>query len=278
MPFLYTYIRFGKKCINVLPQEYKTIVENNLNYFYYGTLGPSILYYHSPITNKKYKDKADAIYSNPIAPTLKQIKENFIKNKNRDEILAYSLGYISHFVISTYINPYLTKSSNSLNIKNIELKNEIEKYYLNKDSININSLLKTINKDYNNLSVLSQILNENTNTIKQSLSNMSQYSYILYTNNKTILSALKLIKKNDLINNFIYLDNTKAVPQILRCEKYFEIAIYHFQLLFNNFIGFIYNDNQLDEYFFNSFNGNQKDIPIFNLEEEKTYIINDLFK
>lgn len=281
MPFLYTHIRFATKCIGVLPLEYKTIVENNLNYFYYGALGPNILHYHSPLTNRKYKDTSDEIHSNQLAIHLKRIKEDFIKNKNRDAILSYSLGYISHFILDTYLNPYLNKSSNVLKI-NIELiKNEIEKYYINKDSINIQKILNDIKKLPINYSIISKELNIGINSTKQSISNMYQYSNILYIKNKSIISIfklfLKLLNKQSFSNCFVYGSNNKLTSQIIRCEKYFEIAIYHYQILLSNFVNYIYNDEPLDDYFYNSFNNNQKDIPIFNIEEEKKYIITELF-
>ena len=126
MPLLYTHIRFANKCIDLLQNEYKEIIKNNYLFFLYGALGPNILNYHSPFTNKKYNELSDTIHNNQIVNTLNTIKEEFKDYKNRDLVLAYSFGYLSHYVLDSYTKSYLINSSNIIKNDINSLKNEIE--------------------------------------------------------------------------------------------------------------------------------------------------------
>lgn len=279
MPLFYTHIRYANKCLDLLADEYKKIVENNYVYFLCGTQGPNIFKYHSPVLNIKYIELSNSIHSNSITNLLKHVKDEFNSNKNRDEILSYTFGYITHFVLDSYTDSYLFNSSIKLNIDKDILKSEIEKYYLNKDKINSKNIFNKFKYSQNISNTISKILNIKENIIKQSLENMIQYSKILYINNNKILDfIIKLTKFTRLkrFNNlFIYNAQIKHTAQILRFEKYFEISKFHCLLLINNFIDFIFNDIQLDSFFFNTFELKNND-PVLEIKDEKNYIINSI--
>lgn len=281
MPLLYTHTRFANKCFELLQDEYKEIVKNNYLYFIYGAQGPNILNYHSPLTNKKYIEKSNTIHNNQIAITLKTIKNIFKDCKNRDSVLAYSLGYISHYILDTYINSYLEKSSTILKININSLKNEIERYYLKRDEIEINNVLKEFKYTKTVDKLIAKIFSIPEKDIKQSISNMIQYSRIIYTKNNLIIKYLpkflKIIHLNKYISYFVYHINGNHPAQILRIAKYFEISKYHYQLLSQNFIDYIFNDIPLNEYFLNSFN-HKNNSTVLSFDEEKKYIINDFNK
>lgn len=281
MPLFYTHIRYGNKCLDLLQDEYKEIIENNYAYFLCGVQGPNIFKYHSPITNKNYLKLSEQIHNNPIANTLKFVKTEIKNSKNRDAILSYTLGYITHFVLDSYTNSYLLNSSKIVNTNVNALKSEIEKYYIHKENINISRLLNKY-KISNNLKItISKILNSKEIIIKQSLSNMVQYSKILYIKNNKLLNFINAIMKLKCFDKYRYLFvndvQIKNTSQILRFEKYFEISKYHCQILLNNYINYIFNDEKLDSYFFNTFELLNNE-PILTFEEEKQYIIKNINK
>ena len=275
MPLLYTHIRFANKCIDLLQDEYKEIIKNNYLFFLYGTQGPNILNYHSPFTNKKYKEISDTIHNNQIANTLNTIKKEFKGNKNRDSVLAYSFGYVSHYLFDSYTKSYLIESSKVINTDISSLKNEIERHYLQKDGINFNSKIYKNSKIAN--TIISKILNIPEKDIKQSISNMSLYTKIIYTKNKSILNIFKILHLNKYLSYFVYSNNSNHPAQILRIIKYFEISKYHYQILAQNYIDFIFNHEPLNDYFFNPFTY-KNNTSILDFNEEKKYIIKDYNK
>lgn len=283
MPLLYSHLRFGKKCLEQLPQEYKNIVIKNIDYFYYGTQGPNILYFHSPFISRKYKDLSDSIHKTDILGTLTKTKQIFQSNKNRDAILSYSIGYITHFLLDSYCNEYLIKSSKILNINTNQLKKELERYYFKKDQIiTPNKILNEFKQLDDINKVVSQITGIKENVIKQSVSNFLTYSKILYLNNKYILPViiklLQIIKHKDYADLLIYNKSKTNLAQIIRSDKYFEIALIHFKDLFINYINYLYDNSLLDNYYSKAFITDNKDIEVLNIEDEKKYIIKDFMK
>lgn len=283
MPYTYTHLRFGKKCLEVLPTEYKSIVKENILYFNYGTLGPDLLNYHSPFSNKKFIELSKKIHNNTILETLEEAKYKFKINKERDAILSYILGYISHFLLDSYCNNYINKSSIKLNKTIYALYCEIDKYYYKKDKI---KETKNILKDFKYTSIVSDILSTTLKAkeadIKQSISNFDTYTKIQLINNKYIVSILikllKAIKKEEYADLFLFNQNISNISQIIRIEKYFEIAIYHYKYLIENFINYLYSNSELDDYFKNTFINDKNEVEVLNLDNEKKYILKEFMK
>lgn len=278
MPLFYTHIRFANQCINLLQPEYQNIIENNLVYYLYGAQGPNIFKYHSPLTNRQYAELSNTFHNSSIVNTLKKVKSEFNNNKDRDAILSYIFGYITHYILDSYTYSYLNISSNTIKVNIDTLKSEIDKYYINRDKIDINiELNKYKNTDNINITI-GKILNSKENIIKQSLINMIQYSKIIYIKNTKLIKILKKILKIFHLNKYdgLLVNGVDIVDkaQILRFEKYFEISKLHYQLLINNFIDYIFNNTPLDEYYLNTFIVKNTS-PVLDFDKEKTYIISD---
>lgn len=284
MPFLITHYIFGLKCLNKIPEEYKQILNDNIDYFVIGTQGPNILQYHSPFTDTKYYTLSEQIHNNQIYDFLSKSKSKFLKSKNRDRILAYSLGYISHFLLDAYCNNYINISSIVLNTSSNCIKKEIENHYICKDSLDIsNSYLKNIKNTKDITQIISELLGIKEGVIKQSISNMKQYSSIIYVKNKKInalyAKILKLLNKKNYIDYLIFNNQEIThIAQIVRINKYFDIAVLHYQKLINNYLDYLLKDSILSDFFLNDFNNLNKQIEILDLNEEKKYYIKDYLK
>lgn len=284
MPFLFTHYLFGLKCLNRIPEEYKKIIDNNIDYFIIGTQGPNILCYHSPFSNPKYIRLSDQIHNKQIYDFLSNSKSYFLTSKNRDSILAYSLGYISHFLLDAYCNNYINKSAIALNVSSNFIKREIENFYLNKDPLNnFKEYIKGIKNTKNITKLVSELLNIKENIIKQSISNMKQYSSLIFINNNKInklyLYALKLLNKKEYIDCLVFNNqNIEHIAQIIRINKYFDIAVLHYQKLINNYLDYLLKGSSLNDFFLNDFNNLNKQTKILKLDEEKKYYINEYMK
>lgn len=284
MPFLITHYIFGLKCLNKIPEEYTQILNDNIDYFIIGTQGPDILCYHSPFANTKYYTLSKQIHNNQIYDFLSKSKSKFLMSKNRDRILAYSFGYISHFLLDVYCNNYISKSSVVLNTSSNFIKREIENHYINKDSLNIvDRYMKSIKNTKDITQIISELLDINEGVIKQSISNMKQYSSIIYVRNKKIntlyAKILNLLNKKNYIDYLIYNNQeTTHIAQIVRINKYFDIAVLHYQKLINNYLDYLLKDSILSDFFLNDFNNLKKQVEILDLNDEKKYYIKDYLK
>lgn len=283
MPFFYTHIRYGEHCIEKLSEEYKKIINDNIDYFYIGILGPNIFNYHSPFINKKYNEISKSIHMNQLATFIKRIKTLFLNNKNRDEILAFSFGYVSHFILDSYCDDYIIASSKRLNISINQLESEIDKYYLLKDKVqDIKNCINKIKINKQMVEIISRTYEINPNIISQSLSNLKIYINILNTKNNLISNFLSkilhLFKYTEYYDIFLNNSQIEHYAQITRIEKYFEISLYHYKLLINNFLNYIFYNEEINDYFYNSFINNNRKIDVLDISEEKHFIIKELLK
>lgn len=281
MPFVYTHFRFGIKCLEKLPSDLVSIIKENIDSYIYGCQGPDIFYYYNLLKDNDVKKYGEKLHEQSMKQTLSQFNLKLQKSKERDALLSYILGYISHFVLDSYCNSYIYKAEKEKSISKRIIINELDKYYYYKDKINISKFnlsnyFKPSKKLVSNIGYLYNNFNENT--YKKIIYDFKTKLFLLNENNdykKDILSYFYKLSGNNEYASYLKDDISKeCLPFSIRCDKYFEIAVYHYQKLVLNYIESIIKNTELDQYFkHNLVNKDNIDIKVLDIENEEKYII-----
>lgn len=285
MPLTYAHYRFGQKCKEKLPEDLKNIINRNIDIYNYGCQGEDIFYFKDINNNEKLKNYGELLHELSFETILKKFKNNIIKIKKRDAALSYILGFISHFLLDSYCNTFINKASKYSNIKETIILKEIEKYFYIKDDLyskkfNLSSIFKPSKEIVETIMYLhdnfkESIYKEIIYDYKTKLYLMSDSGIIKHN---ALLTFAKLTSNNDLKEKLSTDKFKECFPYCIRCDKYLEIAAFHYPILIKNFMDYLIKDDTLCNYFNNtsSIKENDSNIPIYNTKEEEKYIIYSL--
>lgn len=114
MPDIWTHILCGNKSIATVDNEelYSEII-NRLNIFKLGTQGPDIFYYYrfwSGLNTKGEKILGHLMHTNKTGEFLINCLKYLKAQSDRDnyfELLAYVMGFISHYSLDSIAHPYI---------------------------------------------------------------------------------------------------------------------------------------------------------------------------
>ena len=98
-----THLYFAEKVFSRLENKtLKKILEKNFDYYILGSVFPDVFYH-----NKKTADISQIIHGRGRDKTNELIFDflNFAKEKQDEKSLAFTLGYISHYVLDSQMHP-----------------------------------------------------------------------------------------------------------------------------------------------------------------------------
>lgn len=157
-------------------------------FFYYKPI-----LYHNP-TNKLGHDihyeKANVFFE----------KSRYIitKSNEKDKSLAYTFGFLCHFMLDSECHPYINKITKEEKLSHTEIESEFDKLLINKEDKNHFSVDLTthINADSTLAEIISPFFDTSTSKITRALKSMKFYNSIFNTPNKInrfiIFSGLKI--------------------------------------------------------------------------------------
>ena len=282
MPSVYAHIYFGQKCLNRIPNEYKKIILNNKTFFEYGLQGPDIFNNDSLTKNDNYQ--SFSLHNRSIINTLINSKKEMSNIKNRDKTLSYMFGYISHFLLDSYCFEYLEKASKEFNKSRSYLESNFERYLLIKNFKNLKDI--KINKRYKKSREIKRIIYEqiihDSKVINNSIDNFINFNTLIYTDNKYLNEGFKkylhLSKKEQYEDRIIpYQLDKNVLASCVRCDKYLEIATFHYSELVINYMDFLVNDKELNSYYKNKiWYISDNEIPVLDINDELKYTLSSL--
>ncbi|MEN8905825.1 MAG: zinc dependent phospholipase C family protein [Clostridiales bacterium] len=111
MPSMLTHYLCGKKINTILSQNLKYLLLNKYEKVYnLGTLGPDILFFHNQWPWKKdtsLSKVADIIHSEKVNLFFKNMLTLIMDSKEKNLLLAYFMGFCSHYVLDCTTHPYI---------------------------------------------------------------------------------------------------------------------------------------------------------------------------
>lgn len=281
MPATYAHYYFGDECFQDLPNNLKKIVENNRSIFDLGVHGPDLLFYD--IIKHEVDSIGYAMHKKPAKQFFAKAKEALNKNKeHHEEKLSYILGFLTHFAFDSSAHSYVERKRQFENINHNKVEAEYERYLIEKCGFNPIKYdrSKLIKFKPNTSEILVDFLPATSKQIRRCL---AMQKILLNLMDKKSVTDRRLKKKvftnRGLKNQADLILDEKPYELCqdsdLRLDKCKEVAKKLYPKLLKNFINYLDDKEELDEYFDHDFDAwpNYQEIPILSLEEEKLYKI-----
>lgn len=287
MPTTYAHWRFGNKCIETLPDNLQTIINNNRAIFDYGVHGPDIFFYYNCLKHNKINDMGEEMHNTSYKDILAMFKLNYLKNKNdKDAKLAYILGFTCHFTLDSYCHGYIEIKDEKSSASHNKIESQFDRYLMLKDGLNpvLNSRTFSFKPDKRMAKDISELFNNvSKEDVYKTLRDQKKYLFILHDWNKVkrfILSkGMDAVGAKDFKDLLITDKDEKVCKDSnLRLDKYFDKAVEHYPSLALNVYDYLEKNEKLSVYFNHNFSYKEdyKEIPVLSLEDEKKYEVKEL--
>lgn len=288
MPNTYAHWRFGDECINTLPENYQSIINNHREIFDFAVHGPDIFFYYNALKKNYINQFGFDLHEIPFNETIKKMLPLYIKSKDKDAALTYLLGLTAHFTLDSYCHSYIQRKEEVSNeerpyASHGKIETQFDKFLLRKDGLNpyTTSLTTSLKPSIETAKVISELYpNWDEETIFKTLKDQKKYLNLLKDSNpiKRALISFVLDRANATSYKDLMMGN-KDYPEVkdsnLRLEKLYTKALGRYPQLVNSLLNYLEGKDQLDSYFNNTFSvkPDYKTIPVLSYDSEKNYIV-----
>jgi len=278
MPTTYAHWRFGADCIETMPDNLKQIVNNNRDLFNIGVHGPDIFFYD--LTNHKFNEYGFKMHDTPANNFFEKCKVAYKNNNEKQQMLAYILGFLSHFALDSTCHGYIERKREVSGVSHNLIESQWDKHIMmleGKDTKHIyrSATLKPTDKTSK---IIAHFHPFDEKTILKGTKAHHFIINALHCSNKTkdrlLRTTLHRAHKDDykdLLIGFADIDECK--DSNLRLDKLRQKAIELYPELLNNLINYLNDQEELISYFEHDFDpwSDYKDIKILSYEQELDY-------
>ena len=285
MPSTYAHYRFGCHVIEKLPNGLKNIANNYRELFDIGTHGPDILFYFEPYHKHPISDLGFNMHELPASDFFKKTRKLYAKRVDEKQaMIAYLLGFVSHYCLDTIAHPYVEAKEHYANISHTEIEVEYDRHLLiedNQDPFKYD-LVQHIKANKFNANIIKTFFPEiDENIALDCLKSMIFYIHLLQAPNNfkrnSLYSALKVLGKYDSLHDQIISKNPNPIclDSNMRLDKLTLKASELYLELAPNLFAYLNGQSDLDPRFNNTFGAgdNWQSIPVYDIDKEKEYEI-----
>lgn len=122
MPTTYTHHRFGDRCTAALPPEGGQAVQRHRSLYDIGVHGPDLFFYYHPLKANEVSAYGSQLHRQPARSFFERAKPVWERYGDKDEMLAYLLGFLSHFVLDSACHGYVEQARKELDISHNRLE------------------------------------------------------------------------------------------------------------------------------------------------------------
>ena len=279
MPTTYAHWRFGCDCIETLPQNLKDIVHKHRELFDIGVHGPDIFFYdllHSDVVAYGYEThfKSGRDF---FERAIRVYKEN---DDDKDAMLAYMLGFLSHFALDSQCHGYVDRKKEVSGMSHNKVESEYDAHLMRLDNKKVSKVDRSESLKPNRFTarIIARFFPHDE---KVMLRTTKWHRFVIHflvcksnfkrNQAKFVFEALKLLDYRDLLVMPNELDI--AADSNLRLDKLKAHALKVYPELVNDLMSAIENDSELPIYFDHNFERweDYQQIPILSLNEELEY-------
>ncbi len=281
MPTTYAHWRFGDTCLKTLPKPARRIAEAYRPLYDIGAQGPDV-FFHCPVIRRgEVARYGSRLHHTPMRETLKGFRQNWLLAGNRDEALAYLLGFLAHFMLDSYCHGYIELKALREGPSHNKIESQYDRHLMLQDGHDPyrTKVTFSLHPSASAARMMAQLYGTwDEKIMNKSVKNQIFYRDLLRDSNsfkRTFLStAMKIIgarKFEDMMMGPEELPLCIASNQ--RLDKYFRAAAEHYASLAENLQAFFTGGTEPDPYFDHDF-GPKKDwesIPVLGPEQESEY-------
>ena len=280
MPTTYAHWRFGQDCIDSMPNDLKEIINNNRDIFDLGVHGPDIFFYdllHGEVP--KYGEK---IHYEPGRNFFEKSKKVMEAHEEKDAMLAYCLGFLSHFTLDSVCHSYVNRKKEVSEISHNKVESEWDGHLMLEDGrmVNMVDRAESLRPNKEIARVISYFFDFDEKVVLRTTKMQHMFIHLLnyvtplkYDLFQWLLNELKKYNYRDLF--IAPVESEKCMDSNMRLDKLKVKAKKLYPRLLKNYMEYLRNDKALPAYFNHNFESwdDYKEIPILSAEEEIDYIV-----
>lgn len=135
MPTTYTHYRFGDRCMAGLPPRLERAVRRHRSLYDIGVHGPDVLFYYHPLKPNPVSRYGSELHRQPARVFFEKARPVFARGGNREAMMAYLLGFLSHFVLDSACHGYVEQARKALGISHNRLEAAFDAYMMEADGL-----------------------------------------------------------------------------------------------------------------------------------------------
>lgn len=136
MPTTYTHYRFGDQCRAFLPPEQAAAVDRYRSLYDTGVHGPDLLFYYHPLVPNQVSALGSRMHRLPARDFFEKARKAGAGEDRQGAMLAYLLGFLSHFVLDSACHGYVEEARRELGISHNRLEAFLDAWMMEQDSLN----------------------------------------------------------------------------------------------------------------------------------------------
>lgn len=232
MPTTYAHYRFGQTVYNRLPEREKKMIRLYRPLFDIGLHGPDILFYYRPFTSNPVNQLGSSMHKCTGRSVFTQAGVRILSERNRMPLLAYTYGFLCHFVLDSTCHGYIAEKIQESGVSHAEIEAEFDRALMIHDGHNPVSHCVTghLRPSKSSAAVISRFFSNVTETEAYvSLQSMVRYLNLLtapsYLKRGVIYSVLTCTGNRgmcDLIVN--YRQNPACIDSTERLVRLYQLA------------------------------------------------------
>ena len=278
MPTTYAHYTFGNECYETLPTKLKKIVNKHRDLYNIGLHGPDILFYY--LVNPKVSSYGYNMHQIAVKEFLEEAKVNYVTHDEKEEMMSYLLGFISHFILDTMCHGYVERKKEVSKITHNKVEAQWDRHLmvLDKRKPNLVDRSESLKPTIKNTKIISYFYPYTHFSIYRTskwhvaiITIINTYSLKAEKIKKKLLSFLHLYDFCDLFIGFKEEEDCK--DSNLRLDKLKNKALKYYPKLVDSFYKFLFDGKPLDKMFLHDFGPwpDYKKIPVYSYKKELTY-------
>ena len=278
MPTTYTHWHFGKECIEILPDELKKIVDDHRDLYDIGVHGPDIFFYD--LLHKDVSKYASTAHTDTAMLFFENAAEVYAQYDEKDEMMAYILGFLTHFVLDSTCHGYIERKAEVSGITHNVIEAEYDGHMIRLDgrAVNLVDRVESIRPNRHNAMIISYFFPHDTGTIYRMIRwqkfLLGFISCVSDFKRKTLEYLLLKMNKKDYHDLIVQKEEAEECRDSnLRLDKLRKVALKRFPVLLQNLLNYFNGEEELDKYFSHDFGPwkTYRRIPVLSYEDELHY-------
>ncbi|MBR4470849.1 MAG: zinc dependent phospholipase C family protein [Erysipelotrichaceae bacterium] len=279
MPTTYAHWRFGCDCIETLPEDLKNVIQKNRELFDLGVHGPDIFFYDLKrpelfdFGSKMHRQSGRTFFESAI-----RTYQSY--DDRKDAMLAYMLGFLSHFVLDSQTHGYVNRKDKlSPSLSHNKIESEYDGHLIRKDGLKVAKAnrAKSLKPDADKAKIIARFFPYDEKAVLRTIKGQLLVISGLYCRTDLKRKALAAILEKmgkfdyrDLIVQKTELDLCK--DSNLRLDKLMAYALETYPVLADSLMNSLRTGSLLCDYFDHDYDPDIESIPILSYEEEQDYV------
>ena len=280
MPTTYAHWRFGCDCIETMPEELKKVVNEHRALFDLGVHGPDIFFYD--LAHPALPRYGSAMHHEAARNFFEKAVEIYKNNdEDKDAMLAYILGFLSHFTLDSQAHGYVDRKKEVSGFSHNKIEAEFDGHLMRKDgrSVSLTDRAASLKPDKETSRIIARFFPFSEKEILRTTRMQHLIISALNCRNnfkrKIINGILRTLHLDDNADLIVYPEEGKGFADAnMRLDKLMNNARALYPKLLKELLAALNEDKELPAYFDHNFEPwpDYQQIPVLTAAEEKTYI------